>query len=181
MSTLTARCCRSLTEGLSKQLDRFPFQVYLKSSRATEVMAHCLETVISLEPKYRRSKTWRGASSCNLIFFFFMHPRCILQWFIRLSDADKENELDKLLTVHRCIHVFPCKSVIFCNSIWTLQSKQLTNCVLHTNSFSSFTFHPQTAKRKLTSPQWIRFSVFIRRLVSDMSNRILVNPFYQLY
>lgn len=98
MSTLTARCCRSLTEGLSKQLDRFPFQVYLKSSRATEVMAHCLETVISLEPKYRRSKTWRGASSCNLIFIFifFMHPRCILQGFIGLSDAGKENELDKL-------------------------------------------------------------------------------------
>lgn len=37
MSILTVRCCRSQTEGLSRQLDRFPFQVYLKSSRATEV------------------------------------------------------------------------------------------------------------------------------------------------
>lgn len=46
MSTLIVRCCRSLTEGLSKKLDRFPFQVYLKSRRATEVMSRCLETGI---------------------------------------------------------------------------------------------------------------------------------------
>lgn len=46
MSILTVRCCRSQTEGLPKQLDRFPFQVYLKSSRAAEVITVILSTNI---------------------------------------------------------------------------------------------------------------------------------------